>query len=107
MSFLTNGQFDGVMIAANDIICSTSSEPGWRACESGELQPRVRSLVRGKVVIIGEDVPDIDRHKTVVGDVAGFVLQADYVESLLDNRLIHPVSDIFNWTARIGHFCIV
>jgi CHASE2 domain-containing sensor protein len=47
--------------------------------------------VRGQVVIIGDDVPGKDRHELFDQDVSGLYLQANYIESLLDDRYLQPV----------------
>ena len=47
--------------------------------------------VRGQVVIIGDDVPGKDRHVLFDRDVSGLYLQANYIESLLDDRYLQPV----------------
>ena len=46
--------------------------------------------IRGRVVVIGEDVPGRDRHTLLGNDVAGVYLQANYIESLLDDRYLRP-----------------
>jgi hypothetical protein len=104
VSFVRRGQFDGYSIAARDLVCSAPGNPGWRACADAELSPKIRSVADGRVVIIGEDVTDIDRHDTVVGEMAGYVLQANYIESLLDDRLIRPVPEGLNVLAGLLFF---
>jgi CHASE2 domain-containing sensor protein len=42
-------------------------------------------------------MPGLDRHDTVVGDMPGYMLQANYLESLLDDRLIRPVPEAVDW----------
>jgi hypothetical protein len=96
VSFLERGQFASYDIAARDMVCSAPGTPGWRSCSDSELKPEVREKASGTVVMIGEDFPDVDRHETVVGDTPGYILQANYVESLLDDRLIRPVPNLLN-----------
>jgi len=102
VSFLESGQFDSVTLQASDLVCGPPD--GWRACRENEIPRYVRALTRGKVVVIGEDYPGFDRHSTVVGDVAGYVLQANYIESILDDRLIRPVPELLNWAAGLMIF---
>ena len=71
-------------------------QPSWRACEDQEIQPDIRAQIQGRVVVVGEDFSDIDRHETVVGDIPGYILQANYVESLLDDRVIRPAPQLLN-----------
>ena len=47
--------------------------------------------MRSKVVIVGEQSHDLDTHLSVVGPVPGFIMQANFVEALLDNRYFKPV----------------
>lgn len=103
VSFVRPGQFDDYNIAARDLVCSAPGNPGWRACEDGELSQKVRSLADGRVVIIGEVTPD-DSFETVVGAMPGYILQANYIESLLDDRLIRPVPGGLNVLAGLLFF---
>lgn len=96
VSLLEESQFSPWKIAARDAVCGSPSPPGWRACLEGEMNPRVQRLVHSRIVVIGEDMPGLDRHDTVVGNVSGYILQADYIESLLDDRLIRPVPEAVN-----------
>jgi CHASE2 domain-containing sensor protein len=89
---------------ARDLVCSAPGDPGWRACEDAGLSKKLRSLADGRVVIIGEDVTDADRHDTVVGGLPGYMLQANYIESLLDDRLIRPVPEGLNMMAGLRFF---
>ena len=52
--------------------------------------------VRGRVVIIGEDVTGRDRHRLLDRDVPGVYLQANYIESLLDGRYFQPIGTARN-----------
>jgi hypothetical protein len=96
VSFVRRGQFDDYDIAARDLVCSGPGNPGWRACEDSELSQRVRSLADGRIIIVGEDAAGFDRHDTVVGEMPGYILQANYIESLLDDRLMRPVPESLN-----------
>jgi hypothetical protein len=104
VSFVRRGQFDDYDIAARDLVCSAPGSSGWRACEDAELSPKIRRVVDGRVVVIGEDIADIDRHDTVVGDLPGYILQANYIESLLDDRLMRPVPEGLNVLAGLVFF---
>ena len=97
VSLLELEQFRPWSIPARDAVCSSPSPPGWRACLEGELNPAIQRLIHGRVVVIGEDMPGLDRHDTVVGDMPGYMLQANYLESLLDDRLIRPVPEAVDW----------
>ena len=104
VSFVRRGQFDDYNIAARDLVCSAPGNPGWRACADAELSSKVRSLADGRIIIIGEDRPGYDSFDTVVGKMPGYILQANYIESLLDDRLIRPVPAGLNVVAGLMFF---
>jgi hypothetical protein len=52
----------------------------------GELQRKLS----GKIVLIGEINTDVDSHPSVVGQMSGLDLQANYIEALLDDRYFRP-----------------
>jgi CHASE2 domain-containing sensor protein len=49
-----------------------------------------RLALRGKVVLIGE-LDNSDLHPSVLGDMPGLYMQANYIEALLDNRIYRPM----------------
>ena len=49
----------------------------------------------GKVVLIGYAGFGSDVHKSLIGNVAGVVLQANYVESILENRVYVPLPTFY------------
>ena len=108
VSFVQSGQFDAYNMAARDLVCKANGPQDWRACSDDEIGPKIRSLIQGRVVVIGEDFPEVDRHETVVGNLPGYILQANYIESLLDDRLIRPmpalskVPEILNVDVLVG-----
>lgn len=61
--------------------------------------------VRGRIVVIGEVHPDIDQHQAVIGPVPGMILQANYIEALLDERYFRPAPFWVN--CLIGFFFFV
>jgi hypothetical protein len=62
--------------------------------------------LRGRIVFVGENQPNIDQWTTESGVVPGVVLQANYVESLLDGRYFEPVAWYWNIIAGlIVFFC--
>ena len=54
------------------------------------------SELQGRVVIVGFESGDSDLHDSVIGKVRGAVLQAVYIESILENRIYVP----FHWWAE-------
>lgn len=75
-----------------DLICGKNQARNidWRkACL--EPNPRYDGLkqLRNRVVIVGQNSSQ-DIHHTVIGRIPGVVLQANYIESLLDDRYLKP-----------------
>jgi serine/threonine protein kinase len=60
-------------------------------CASEPLPEDLRMQIAGHVVIIGEINHDLDDHLTVVGRMPGLLVQANYIEALLDDRLFRPI----------------
>jgi hypothetical protein len=70
-------------LRATQILCGLQTikyDPS--SCTPGD--PREVSL-KGNLVLIGE-YSEADTHESVIGNVPGFLLQANYIESLLDDR---------------------
>ena len=90
IAFLQSGQFLVAHHYASEILCDPhAAKPGdWRDCKAPH-RPLVGDF-RNRVVLVGENNPDADQHSSVIGHVAGFYLQANYIEALLDDRLYDP-----------------
>jgi CHASE2 domain-containing sensor protein len=88
---------DMPIVAGEDIVCSVAlpSDLPLESCSAPANLPDVRKLIRGKVVLIGNTGFSMDLHKSLIGEVAGVVLQANYVESLLRNRVYVPLATIY------------
>lgn len=54
--------------------------------------------ISGRVIVIGDDVSNRDRHRLYDRDVSGAYLQANYIESLLDERYLRPLGASWNFT---------
>ncbi len=59
--------------------------------------PPPNADIRGRVVVIGEDIAGSDRHTLLGNDVAGVYLQANYIESLLDGHYLKPFGAGWNY----------
>jgi len=81
-SFLTEDRFKPVH--AMQIVCGTAQvDPKvWRECSPATEDD---FDVKNKLVVVGEYSSD-DQHRSVIGQVPGFVVQANYVEALLGDR---------------------
>jgi CHASE2 domain-containing sensor protein len=84
---------DHVYLYAGEMLCaSTTAQAGFEApCASLKRSGTDPAYLRGRIVLVGQMSNDIDRHATVIGNVQGVVLQANYLEALLDERYFSPV----------------
>lgn len=89
-SFLTETEIR--CFSASEVLAGfKGSSAGSEKCVSTDTKTDIPAQLNHRVVIIGKDAPDIDRHDSMVGVVPGAVLQANYVESILDSRLLKSV----------------
>lgn len=94
--------FDGFPRAeALSLLCSAANKREVESLYSIHCSPHAAPEVdvRGQVVIIGEDVTGRDRHRLLDKDVPGVYLQANYIESLLDDRYFQPIGTARNLPA--------
>jgi len=80
-------------IPAMEVLCA-QYRPGtdWRNCEkSGKA---LDARLEHRVVLIGDDV-DADQHDTPVGSMAGVLLHANYIESLVGERYFRPIGEVW------------
>jgi len=78
-----------------DLVCGPqfSSSSDWQHCELSDYK---NQTIRNHIVIIGNSTDDNDIDPSVIGRVPGVVLQANYIESLLDDRFLKPVPLLWN-----------
>jgi CHASE2 domain-containing sensor protein len=93
-----------------DLEAQATYSTGDVLCGSPEARRRLENLsctappradlgyLRGRIVIVAEPNADMDSHFSVLGHVPGFILQANYIEALLDQRYFKPV----RWWANYG-----
>jgi CHASE2 domain-containing sensor protein len=60
------------------------------------------SDIRGRVIVIGDDSTERDRHRLFDRDVPGVYLQANYIESLLDGRYFKPLPRSWDFGLFLG-----
>jgi CHASE2 domain-containing sensor protein len=92
---------------ADDIICSSVAVDVSRGnCSTiGATALDLKAVITGKVVLLGLAGFGSDVHKSVIGNVPGVVLHANYVESLLQGRVYLPVPIFFQaliWLVWLG-----
>jgi CHASE2 domain-containing sensor protein len=101
------GQALFTTLRSGDVLCAdeTMRQRFAAACAQtapGTVDP---SYLTGRIVILGETGPSIDRHdSTVDGEVPGSILQANYVESLLDGRYFLPAPAWLNYVVGFLFF---
>lgn len=86
VSFLGQSQYEKyALVSADSLVCTSSSAS---ACPAPTLLSN-RTLAN-RVVVVGEVNEDVDEHWSVLGKVPGVLLQANYIEALLDQRYFWP-----------------
>lgn len=92
-------------ISAVQLLCNGQYTPGsdWKQCAGG---PYAEQLIRGHVAIIGE-FTESDVHDSPLGETYGPILQANYVESILDDRCFWPVSPWVEFFMGLAWFGVV
>ncbi len=78
-----------------DLLCGPefSSSSDWLHCELSDYQ---NQSIRNHIIVVGNSTDDNDIDPSVIGRVPGVVLQANYIESLLDDRFLKPVPVLWN-----------
>lgn len=94
--------------SAIDVICGAAkTRIDWRNCKPGDVDAQILTKLRHRVVVIGKDDPSTDQHETVVGTLPGAVMQANYIESLLDARFLKPVEGSLSLSVGLAWFGII
>ena len=105
-SFLTES--DIRCFSSSDIL-GNSTQPyvdSKKKCHSTDAHP-VLAQLEHRVVVIGKDAPDLDRHDSIVGVVPGAVLQANYIESILDSRFLKPVQGWLSFSVALAWLALI
>lgn len=95
-SFLNEDQL--IEFEALDLMCGKDKTPtlrkdktppeiDWHNCSPSKDE---MNNLSGHIILVGDTSAD-DMHPSVIGNVRGLVLQANYIESLLDDRVLFPV----------------
>jgi CHASE2 domain-containing sensor protein len=97
MGFLPTARWAGTdrHYYASMVLCGRPIGPDekWQNCKPSTPPP---SGMNHRVVVVGENDPDHDSHRSVVGTVPGFYLQANYIEALLDYQFLRPGGAIWD-----------
>jgi hypothetical protein len=93
---------------ATQVLCGHTVEPGlWKNCNTpGNRNTMILDDLRSRIVVIYE-VNETDRHNSPIGSVPGGVLQANYVESLLDRTYYGRVGFGWTWAVAFAWFAVI
>jgi hypothetical protein len=107
-SFVRPEQWDGYWLTAGQVVCGRpiAAYADWQSCGATPINDAVRRRLHGRVVVIGEVSPYEDQHAAVIGNVPGYLLQANFIESILDDRLYSPMSEFVNYLAGFAFFAL-
>jgi CHASE2 domain-containing sensor protein len=117
-AFLPQSAVDEYTFSGIKLLCGEAANENtdWRNCSTPQeawlkrLRGKVVVLgedtlggLRGKVVVLGEDTLGVDQHVTVVGTIAGVLLQANYIEAILNDDLFQPLP---TWVGLLYSFVL-
>jgi len=108
ISFLEKEKF--ARFRAGEVLCLVANvreDPASQCDKVERVHPErppvtLRDL-NHQIVIVGERAPREDIHASVIGEVPGFYLQANYIEALLDDRVFRVARPLINY---VFGFCI-
>jgi CHASE2 domain len=86
------------------VLCASSAkeEIASRYHADCAMYPLGETQIKGRIVVIGEDVSGQDQHVLFGHSVPGVYLQANYIESLLDDRPMQSLSSAWNLTIFVS-----
>jgi hypothetical protein len=94
ISFLKKDEFHQ-QVLVSEVLAGAESKRGEKTfCPDEKLPTNLQELMSGKVIVIGEVHPR-DVQPSVVGKMPGYLMQANFIEALLDERYYRamPVLD--------------
>ena len=97
-------------LQAADLLCAAGSKATAfaAACAKAQRSANHPKDLRHRIVVVGETGRSLDRHETgVIGNVPGTVLQANYVEALLDARYFTPAPAWINYLTGFAFFVLL
>jgi hypothetical protein len=107
-SFISESRFQA--ISGIDLLCgrTLSPEEEWRDCKPPNRADSRFDLLKGGHIIMIVENTERDHNESPLGNVPGYVLQANYIESLLDDRYFRPTPPVLEFIfSLIGAFIIV
>jgi CHASE2 domain-containing sensor protein len=102
ISFLNENDFPST--SPIKLICNADhvSSKNWKSCGPTEGDSQERDKLRGHVLVLGFDDNGTDLWSTDIGKLPGFVLHANYLEALLDERVYRSVPFVVESTVVIA-----
>jgi CHASE2 domain-containing sensor protein len=105
-AFLPDGAFPHVPASA--LVCQGKTTPlnEWSTCQI-DAHPDYRIKHRVVLIGLGENTNNADSWHNVLGETPGYVMQASYIESLLDDRFMWQVSSGTQFFLNLVLFALV
>lgn len=77
------------------LLCDPQQHSGreWRSCTDAEGDATASGKLKGHIAVVGWRAGDL--HHTIIGDMPGFVIHANYIEALLDEHYLKTID--FRW----------
>jgi hypothetical protein len=93
--------------SALEVLCGKCSSSDWKTYSSQQMRVAdSNKLDPHKIVIVGE-LREGDAWPTVLGQMPGAILQANYIESLMESRFFRPVLSGFQFAVSLCWFVII
>lgn len=95
IGFMAPEAFSDVHHYAGAFLCgrTVTAADDWQACARADVRP---PRLGGRIVLVAER-DDRDVHRSILGRIAGFYLQANYIEALLDDRYYTAGGPVFDY----------
>ncbi len=92
--------------SAIDLLCG-SQESDWSTCEEPKREAKYWENMRTRIVLIGQRDPSRDFHTAYIGEAPGYLLHANYIESILDDTYLSPIGQKAALAIRIAVFALL
>lgn len=104
-SFLPEEKFERT--PAIQVMCPKSANTSdWKECDyTGVRLPHLRARIL--VVGLGRNPMRSDYHPSIINEISGYIFQANYIEALLDDRLLWSVSPWLQLLLSVILFCFI
>jgi len=77
----------------------------WKSCADTEGDAAERDKLRGKIAVVGWQQDDV--WDTVAGEMPGYIVNANYIEALLDHHYLKPVPLSWQFALSIVWFLLI